>query len=105
MSVLVSATSLSGGMLFSITWLPAVQQYCSIDHQAVDALAALASLAALSFAKEYRKVPNMATPDPIQLSKATGFRKKSTLETTTATRFMVLPTLKVTGDTPWFNTM
>ncbi len=93
-------------MLFStVTWLLAVQQHCVIDHQAVDALAALASLAALSFAKEYRKVPNMATPDPIQLSNATGFWKNSTLETTTATRFIVLPTLKVTGDTPWFNTM
>lgn len=31
--------------------------------------------------------------------------KNMTLDTTTATRFMVLPTLKVTGEMPWSSTM
>lgn len=35
----------------------------------------------------------------------TGFLKNMTLDTTTATRFMVLPTLKVTGLMPWSSTM
>ena len=35
----------------------------------------------------------------------TGFLKKRTEETTTATRFMVLPTLKVTGEMPASSTM
>jgi hypothetical protein len=35
----------------------------------------------------------------------TGFLKNMTLVTTTATRFIVLPTLKVTGLIPWSNTM
>lgn len=35
----------------------------------------------------------------------TGLRKKSTEEATTATRFMVFPTEKVTGEMPWSKTM
>ena len=73
--------------------------------QAVAALDALASACALSLANEYRKVPKMAMPDPTQFRSATGFLKNSTLDTTTATRFMVFPTLKVTGEMPWFSTM
>eukprot|EP00879_Flechtneria_rotunda_P022401 GHRR01023640.1.p1 GENE.GHRR01023640.1~~GHRR01023640.1.p1 ORF type:complete len:106 (+),score=16.28 GHRR01023640.1:417-734(+) len=55
---------------------------------------------ALSVATEYRYVPRMATPEPAQFSRLTGFLKNMTLLTTTATRFMVLPTLNVTGETP-----
>ena len=68
--------------------------------------AAAFSFLALSEAREYRKVPKMAMEDPIQLRALTGFLKKRTLLTTTATRFMVLPTDSVTGLTPrWSSTM
>ena len=35
----------------------------------------------------------------------TGFLKNMTEETTTATRFIVFPTEKVTGEMPWSRTM
>lgn len=40
-----------------------------------------------------------------QFMRDTGFLKNMTDDTTTATRFMVLPTLNVTGLTPWSSTM
>lgn len=40
-----------------------------------------------------------------QFNRDTGFLKKSTAEATTATRFMVLPMLKVTGVMPRSRTM
>ena len=49
---------------------------------------------------EYRYVPKMAVALPSQFIGDTGFRKNATLATTTATLFIVLPTLKVTGETP-----
>ncbi len=47
----------------------------------------------------------MAMNEPAQLSALTGFLKNMTEETTTTTRFMVLPTEKVTGVMPWSSTM
>jgi hypothetical protein len=47
----------------------------------------------------------MAMKEPAQFMVLTGFLKNMTLDTTTTTRFMVLPTEKVTGVMPWSSTM
>ena len=56
-------------------------------------------------AAEYQYVPNTATADPAQLSSDTGFLKNATLVTMMATRFIVFPTLNVTGEMPWYRTI
>ena len=66
---------------------------------------AASSAFCLSVAAVYKYVPKIATPDPTQLRGETGLRKKATADTTTATLFIVLATLNVTGVMPWSSTM
>lgn len=88
-------------------WIDSILNKSLKTISSYDAVAARAdaSDAAFCFAAEYSPVPKRANMEPSQFIGDTGFSKKMTDDTTTATLFIVFPTENVTGEIPWPNTM